>query len=1402
MLLCSCLRLCLDQPLSRGKMSSSGSVVGDDDAQERVPKRTLAPQRKRDAVLAGPLQLVIVVGCAAGGLHDNFTDAVLSASWTAGGGALVLGILLLSSWTLARADSKPTNKGHQYMRGMCRRMTRGAALGYVDYPVEGWARLKDPLVALSTSAPAVLRQIAEQPVAEWSGGSPGICVRDLVKRWQTSSGAKAALLVRVGMHAAHQVLTGAWTCLHSVAITQRTDRKRLLDRTVPSRRTLARFTQDAGKAVPHIDDGEQVAAPRINAGWKYGIYDPALVIEWLEASAFVRDINRIGEAAESFARIFARAAGTCSTKLLSNIRTIHTEVLRKSRVRMDLVAMLMFRRFWSSLVGTVGHERLSIYLYADASPQWRGLELYASSFEVFDGKVYQRRLLPMISLDRSFQDAAGKCLALLWQVFLVVGPSFEMVRLFCSRVRSITTDQGVERLLVDYPAFLGKFFALVDPAYKPPDDMDDSTWLFPQAVAIPGWMHLWDLEIRRGLSGLRFFPKWVRGLKALVSFLRNSQHTTLITRGLRKKGMHGAADLIKKLSLPNFAEWRWGTLLGCCNALSGVLATLAANFDASLFQSARERTGLSDMLAALSSPAWHSQFQFVHWFCRWLGGIMSWGRGCACHSEELRQGQQIDCPLKGRRLREAYAFATAELQKGLSEANSWGPEDWQFEDNDSWLDCQACVRSVFEMATRKLSFLDRVPYLLSRLGEPGVRRRCEEQWSSCPPEKHHRVTRQFFEGPLVGDIKAIQKDGSGVSARLQREIDSLAAVPLDDSVAEGPHSSAARVVRHSRNSRWPWVASTMRLAQNLRDAHTIPDVIGTTAVDLWPKYTAVLHGPSARRQGPKKLPWVKLQDDVYKMSFVVERASEASKAESVSTPASSGDGTGSGQHCLDEDASDEEGGASNTKPTPVGEETRGSARPSTSRKRQRTAKSVSTGVAASGSAGGQQPTAVIVGKGEVVADGSLGFRKKNSDDVRLMRQFLGGSLCAKSFISVPVQSETGFVSHQVFQILSLESKPVIVKSFSTLEEDAAEQGLYVVAVQPMERWAAREDTLSTSSSPQQVFIYQDPCSVDILLLCDGVEHRREWLSWTARPSDVDGCVELHSPTMLQPSFPLHSPKIPVLCLLDALHEKGYQGSSKTVVHKRDGPLAYDCRNLVGKRFYLQCVLAAPELLNTEGSFPSGQPASFYQLMLKTKQVPDLKGGSKSYRLRLAELEGDDVEIAALRRALAAPAIAPNTEKASGSKDKTRKQVDSDSVVGDDDIEEAAELQGADASGDDGSVAGDDDVGQGSQLVAPKVGGQGFPELLLGQRLRAVKGRRDQTWSYGPRLSVACRNPQHRQCTKSRSIELGAAEHGRLAAVYFLGAWLEKSHTMSGAEHKRYAPSSAAIKAFAQSYEAM
>ena len=81
-----------------------------------------------------------------------------------------------------------------------------------------------------------------------------------------------------------------------------------------------------------------------------------------------------------------------------------------------------------------------------------------------------------------------------------------------------------------------------------------------------------------------------------------------------------------------------------------------------------------------------------------------------------------------------------------------------------------------------------------------------------------------------------------MSPQLRAEWKSIEQIPIDDTPGEGPHAVLKRVQTNARAATWAFHASTMRLDQDLRDLHTLPQRLGNAiyAQWLWNNWTSVL----------------------------------------------------------------------------------------------------------------------------------------------------------------------------------------------------------------------------------------------------------------------------------------------------------------------------------------------------------------------------------------------------------------------------------------------------------------------------------------------------------------------------------------------------------------------------------
>ena len=289
-----------------------------------------------------------------------------------------------------------------------------------------------------------------------------------------------------------------------------------------------------------------------------------------------------------------------------------------------MVAMLAWRAMWREMIRqSVGHTAL--YLWIDSSPQLRGVELHAGTCDLFDGDFNRRWLLPVVALPEDSWDATGKTIALLWTVLLVVGPTLPALRSFLGRVRSITTDQGTERKVVAMPDVLPEF--LLYAGFPGPPIVDGNNFLFPRAMHMPGWKHKWDLVIRRALSTQRWFPFWLDHLKATISWLRSSPNRRSLSADLKRRGFSGLSELVKNLSLPTFAQWRWNTLTGCCRSLGTVFWSLAERIDPlSIRRNGSDAVKFRKLCYTMVDETWQLQLKFVTWLTEIFGILLQLGR--------------------------------------------------------------------------------------------------------------------------------------------------------------------------------------------------------------------------------------------------------------------------------------------------------------------------------------------------------------------------------------------------------------------------------------------------------------------------------------------------------------------------------------------------------------------------------------------------------------------------------------------------------------------------------------------------------------------------------------------------------------------------------------------------------
>ena len=399
---------------------------------------------------------------------------------------------------------------------------------------------------------------------------------------------------------------------------------------------------------------------------------------------------------------------------------------------------------------------------------------------------------------------------------------------------------GTERKLARFPDSIADFFTLMlGTAINVPQRL----FLFDYALATPGWTHGWDIVLKRTLSSLSWFAPWLDGLKSIIAFCRSLLWRGIMVRHVRHSlGKPIIAAMIDAIRVPSVAEWRWGTLWSAVSNLQPTIHTLGSYFDPTLFSTSKDAKKLKSASQCLHSSDWQSQFEFIVWFTTWICEIQSWGKGSKQRDEALAAGTEYNALCNGRRMGEAEVYVDTALTKGLSACNSFTCSTFGDSFDDAGvLELQVAVRGAYVLGRKRHEWLSRLPYLLVRMFEPGMKSRILQQYAEF--SNHHSWTNKILSPgcQLRLDFDAMDESSARATASmaLRREQEALELVPVDDSIAESPHSIGNRLAGHARGSTFGWVAASMRLEQNLTDvnAWTADDKLECDLTQEWLTYT-------------------------------------------------------------------------------------------------------------------------------------------------------------------------------------------------------------------------------------------------------------------------------------------------------------------------------------------------------------------------------------------------------------------------------------------------------------------------------------------------------------------------------------------------------------------------------------
>ena len=94
----------------------------------------------------------------------------------------------------------------------------------------------------------------------------------------------------------------------------------------------------------------------------------------LDATRYGKSLRQAPDACEAWGRVLQRG----QDDPILDAREVGYNVLRLARVRLHAMQCLLWRQFFSMHVA----DDIDLVIFSDGSPQWRGVEMLASSFDL------------------------------------------------------------------------------------------------------------------------------------------------------------------------------------------------------------------------------------------------------------------------------------------------------------------------------------------------------------------------------------------------------------------------------------------------------------------------------------------------------------------------------------------------------------------------------------------------------------------------------------------------------------------------------------------------------------------------------------------------------------------------------------------------------------------------------------------------------------------------------------------------------------------------------------------------------------------------------------------------------------------------------------------------------------
>ena len=175
------------------------------------------------------MRMFVVLSASTGLWAGSFDEA--SGEDDAVVGVSVMAVALARSWNFVAAVDQSSDEQTSHMRSLARNFAKKAGtriVGFIEYPIQLVARLRDPHPSPPGFASDIIRALAGQTVlikAPYSNDEVASVVGEVTTRW-SQEGAVPAAFARLTQGLAASVALGGAGVLHAVALTRKVNRQR------------------------------------------------------------------------------------------------------------------------------------------------------------------------------------------------------------------------------------------------------------------------------------------------------------------------------------------------------------------------------------------------------------------------------------------------------------------------------------------------------------------------------------------------------------------------------------------------------------------------------------------------------------------------------------------------------------------------------------------------------------------------------------------------------------------------------------------------------------------------------------------------------------------------------------------------------------------------------------------------------------------------------------------------------------------------------------------------------------------------------------------------------------------------------------------------------------------------